>query len=525
MDSPATSPSIRFLDLKGTPVDSPKEWKEALIEVQIVPAVWTFLDLTINDSPQEISLRQLNGQTRVIADWPRSNAGTYNVKVRWGDSSICRRTTVTPTKLSAKSFEAMITDLESKLPAAITIGLQRSGGLAGLSLLSPDETTVSAELVRLRRAVQGNLTRPGLAAVLTGLAQDPHQVLRSEELWTPFHRARRPHPARLIHAVRFPANMVDERFPTRVIDTRVHPTFDVYENRLVRLFHDQVFLRFWQLERILSRSAPGQVVMDELIALRSILQRARREATFLDDVQATPHLPTQITMVLLKHPTYRAAFEGYLELNRSIAARLDEPALDLPLENLPMLYQSWGTLVACNAVLDVAVDSGYRLDFQRLVHHTRNEVFIRMIPAGKVALRLVQPENGSTISLTPEKAFTSTSSPRSVSFMQVPDITIQIDRPSGDVELILIDPKYKLDSEIGANPTVDGRPKKTDIDKMHAYRDAIRDNVGRHLVTEACTIYPGPAVHYTDGLQALSGVPGSDTLYRSISRLVSSRIT
>ena len=521
MALPATLPSIRFLDTTGVPMDELREWTEAFIEVDIEPAGWEAARLTVNGTEQALSLRRLGGHVRVVANWPRANAGTYELRAELGSASTARHVTINPGKLSQDAFNALLSDLETRLPAAVAIALQRAGGLAGLAILPPEETTVPQEVARLRRVVQGSATRPGLAPVLHDLARDPHRVLKGEELWTRTHKARRPHPARLIHAVRAPANVLHERLPVRVIDQRVRPTVDVYENRVVRLFHDQVRLRLHRLERILTQSGNASSDAEGVAALRAELAAARREAAFLDEVAAPSHLPSRVTMVLLKQPAYRAAFEGYLELHRSIAVRLDEPALELPLENLPGLYQLWGTLVACVVLLEVAANRGYRIVHQRLVHRGQNEVFVRMMPPGKDALRLVHQKDGSKLTLTPERSFGSTGATRSVSFRQVPDITIAIERPGVPPELLLLDPKYKLDSDGTNGGPSDGRPKKVDIDKMHAYRDAIRDTEGRHLVTEACTIYPGPGVQYIRGVRALPGVPGRDHLHSTLTELIS----
>ena len=54
----------------------------------------------------------------------------------------------------------------------------------------------------------------------------------------------------------------------------------------------------------------------------------------------------------------------------------------------------------------------------------------------------------------------------------------------------------------------DARPKKVDIDKMHAYRDAIRMNDER-VVTYAAILFPGPpAPPFGSGVEAISAVPG-----------------
>ncbi len=39
-----------------------------------------------------------------------------------------------------------------------------------------------------------------------------------------------------------------------------------------------------------------------------------------------------------------ATLEGYIELHRSVTVRMENTALEAPLENLPRLYQVWGTL-------------------------------------------------------------------------------------------------------------------------------------------------------------------------------------
>jgi predicted component of viral defense system (DUF524 family) len=74
---------------------------------------------------------------------------------------------------------------------------------------------------------------------------------------------------------------------------------------------------------------------------------------------------------------------------------------------------------------------------------------------------------------------------------------------------LLLDPKYKLDSEADADPG-DGMPKKEDVDKMHAYRDAIRDVSGAHVVQHAATLYPGTSKTYGDGLSAIRAYPGDE---------------
>jgi predicted component of viral defense system (DUF524 family) len=92
---------------------------------------------------------------------------------------------------------------------------------------------------------------------------------------------------------------------------------------------------------------------------------------------------------------------------------------------------------------------------------------------------------------------------RSLSFQQRPDIAIEIERPGGDNDVWLFDPKYKLDSEELEGEDPQARPKKVDIDAMHSYRDAIRDERGNRVVRYAAILYPDQTQMYMLGLAAL----------------------
>ena len=103
------------------------------------------------------------------------------------------------------------------------------------------------------------------------------------------------------------------------------------------------------------------------------------------------HLPTRLTMVLLRRPPYRAALEGYVEFGRSAVVRLEDSRLEAPLENLPGLYQTWGTLEVISVLLDVAAELGYRVKEQRLVGRDASGLFVRMLPRGKPAVLRIHP--------------------------------------------------------------------------------------------------------------------------------------
>ena len=137
------------------------------------------------------------------------------------------------------------------------------------------------------------------------------------------------------------------------------------------------------------------------------------------------------------------------------------------------------------AVLTVGEELGFATIEQRIARHTNHTVFIKVLPDGEPALVMQHPLDAREIQVIPQRSYGRTARPhRSISFPQRPDLTVEITRPTGETRLLLFDPKYKLRSEFIAAPIDDdddplfgeaGQPKKVDIDKMHAYRDAIRD--------------------------------------------------
>jgi predicted component of viral defense system (DUF524 family) len=415
---------------------------------------------------------------------------------------------VQPKKLTPAAFTHLLADLD-ELPASIAVALQRLGALAGVKLLPPGEITIPQELLRIQRAIRGTSSRQGLANVLHALSSDPYAVLQAHSLWVPVERARRVHPTELTRAYMRGHNLTADRIPARVPDARVEHTVDVYENRLLRSFHDEVQRR---LHRLLQRLESKKHVdaAAEGRRLRDELRRARLEASFLDEVGLPRHLPTRLTMVLLRRPEYRATFEGFLEFRRATSVRFEDPALEAPLTELPRLYETWGVTRVIDALAHTAAELGYRLELERLLYRDSGGVFVQLLRDGRPALVLRHAARGRTIRVIPQRSYRRGGAGlHSISYEQKPDLAIEIEESDDSTRVIVFDPKYKFESEEIEGELLDARPKKIDIDKMHAYRDAIRQNDDR-VVTYAAILYPGPtAPSFGRGIEAISAVPGS----------------
>lgn len=515
---------LRFLDIRGTPIPSPREWQSAWVEATIPIEAWPAAALTRNDVELPLVVRRIGGYPRVVAEWPPSGPGNYRLRLVAAGLTSERIVAVRPAKISASAYARLLEDLEYRLPVSVTVGIQRAGGLAGVKLPPPDRTTLEAEFLRLRRAVRGTGGRLGLRDLLPALQRDPHRILATTEHWVLRHRARRPHPTRLALALATGSNLDEDGRPLRVLDTRVEHTFDVYENRLVRTFHRQVASRLRHLAGVLAARGATELA-GEVAALEKELWRARRQATFLDEVTELNHAPDRVTMVLLKVPAYRAALEAYQEFQRSVAVRLDDDALDAPLQDLPYLYQLWGTLIVVDRLLEVGARHGYRVAKERMVSRDADGVFVRVLRDGDPAIVLKHSITGTAVHLIPERTYGETGALRSISFPQRPDVALEVYRPGEPPQVLLFDPKYKLEGEAVGGPSHfsirSAGPKKVDIDKMHAYRDAIRDADGRHVVRYAAILYPGPRQQYSDGLEALPADPGAvEPLERRVQEVV-----
>jgi predicted component of viral defense system (DUF524 family) len=257
----------------------------------------------------------------------------------------------------------------------------------------------------------------------------------------------------------------------------------------------------------------GSILDDELAAIELDISRARRDASFLNEVGTLDQPIKTATMVLLRTRPYSQILSLYLELRKSMRVTLDHARLDVPLENLPSLYQSWCSLNLIAVLTDEAARLGYKAIFERLMHRHNHTLLVNVMAAGKPLLKLRHP-NGTTIQVIPERTFGSSGEFRSLSFQQKPDIVIEKCLPDGDVELFLFDPKYKLDSE--EPDGVEGTPKKVDIDKMHAYLDSIvRARDRKKIVKLAAILYPGTTKKFDISVCAIGANPDRQSELRS----------
>jgi hypothetical protein len=158
---------------------------------------------------------------------------------------------------------------------------------------------VRGELLLLRRAVYGGGGLAGLSALLPMLQVSHRRELRTEPHWSKEELVRHPEPRELIRAMRKPGNLDPQGRPVYTLDERRSLTADVYENRIVGQTVDTVQRRL----AVLLDDADPQI-HGEARALARVLEGARHQATFLDDVGMVGRTTTP-TATLTQDPLYR----------------------------------------------------------------------------------------------------------------------------------------------------------------------------------------------------------------------------
>jgi predicted component of viral defense system (DUF524 family) len=258
----------------------------------------------------------------------------------------------------------------------------------------------------------------------------------------------------------------------------------------------------------------------EASSLIEALDRARLQAAFLDAVAPLPTPPTQVTQVLLHRRDYRRLLDLWRELSASLEIRLEATALDTPLLSVPALYELWGSLVALAAIIGALSSRGFRVTRQRLVRRLPQGPMVTLVQGQDSVLEAVHPQ-GTVVRVHFQRSFVPAGTPfASLSFEQRPDLVVEILHRDGTAELLILDAKYKTEERDG---TIG--PKKEDIDKMHAYRDAIIHREQGRVVRHAAILYPGPRRCFGGGVSALPADPlNRDELSAEVSALLEEAI-
>lgn len=496
MASPPSS-EAQFLDLDGCAC-APREWTPLLLLLPGPITDWEGWSVAVNGEPRAVHLRRIAGQAQCVCEWPESSAGRYRIVLDHpARGRVEQDLLIMPAKLGEQAIERILEDMEKRLPHALAAALQRGGALAGLDLLPPENVTPAAELSRLRHIVAGTEAEPGLLRLLPLIASAPHKVLVETVINTPQERARRPHAVLMRKALYRGHQIDDEGRPLRLFDRRIEPSHDVHENRVVKLVCELSRQRLVRLIPMLPAA-----LQSDTSSLLDALTRAVRQAAFLAEVGPSGTTVPQVTQVLLRRADYRRVLNLWKALCSGLAVRFGSGALDTPFRSVPNLYELWGTFASLTKIVELLVDHGFEIGRERLIRRLPQGPLVELVQGQNPLAHLTRGDS-TTANVYFQRSFSAQSAPlASVSFDQRPDLVVEVARPDGPCALIVLDPKYKLDERSGMIG-----PKKEDIDKMHAYRDAIVHRSHGRVIRHAAILYPGPTRRFGDEVSALNADP------------------
>lgn len=504
--------NISFFDYKGVSTNSPVEWIPVSLCLEFELENWDLYKLRINGRLQDLSLKNINGQKKLVTDYIRYSAGTYKIEVTIFNYIYINTFTVYPNKISEESFSFMLEDLVYKLPADISVSLNYLGAFSGINIVSNDKITIAQEVLRLKTSFYGRGEKLGLKKILDIIANNPYHVLKTNEIWVNREEVRNPNTSKIAHSLMHTQNISSLGKPIKIIDKRVQHSFNVYENQMIKLYVHQFKTKLRLLIKLFKITNNKRFYI-ECELLNKELLNSIRKAHFLDEVELPVNFTFKPTMVLLNVPIYRAALNSFLEFQKVITTNITSNEIDSPLENTPSLYQKWGTLKVLSILLKVAPKLGFVVEKQRLETKVMGGKTIKILSDGKAILKLIHPINKTIIKFFPERSYVKNGRRlKSISYTQRPDIALEITNQYGETKVYIFDPKYKLESDglYDSDNSSKGKPKKVDIDKMHAYRDSIQDINGNRVVEFAATLYPGDTIFYDKGLAAIRLIPSEE---------------
>lgn len=550
------SSRLRFFAESGEELPSPLEGSRCGIVIDIPKDFWPHTSLKCGDFLLEIVFDEK--ANIAYAMWPECRPGYYELALECGDYRERRVITVMPNHFTESDLTYMVHELTELLPKSIVTQLAAAGAQLGANLTLNQAPTLEDEYLKLHAAIAGTRERPGLLQILPRIQRECHQVLIPKTAIRDANKVRRPDISRLPQIMTMPGNVLTEKKVFQMFDVTFEHSYDTYENRLVKEYIKALRSRLSRLQTQMSLAPPAMA--SGLEALIAEFNLACMRATFLREVKLASTFMVRITMVLLKNQAYRAVFEDYLALNQqssgATSVRLEEAALSNPLNEFAFLYDLWANLKVLNALLQVAVESGYQCVSHHWIKKFNTGIFIQVMNDQHAAIELVCPTTGRRVTLVTwrpqggSEALAADTSNQN----RLMALAVNIEAPKKPPVILLFDPEYRVTekpvvektaakkskAKSGKKRTVKPtmimpalkvgkggkivepalttiEPMQEDIDEIQRCIDLVTTPVGTRPIRYAAILCPGQKKELAPGLEALSARPSDgDTLHKDL---------
>lgn len=422
-------------------------------------------------------------------------------------------------KIAANQYQVMLDAVIRKVASLIFGFAQPTGQNVGRG--QPGKDVAYLEMCFLRMALLQD--KPNIDAIAGSILADPHRVFQrlrtskrvedvtevNPEAWQVM--ARRPQGLSRISAGHSLTSTAlgsalhrasgKWLFPRELLVEHAHQTFDTPENRFVKHFLSML-LDIIQVFQDVLGTAPGGTLNQELAADMQELERKLRrfaQSGLWRDVGQMRFFPAS-SQILQRREGYRDLFRlhALLSLRTQCSFSLPDFARILETKDTPTLYEYWAFFVVKELLDSRLRAKGMHVMYSDAQANQRER---------KIVHELVL-EYEQNVTLCFNRTYPSPS--QSYSHALRPDITIEL-----GTKRMILDAKFKgTGSGFYGIEAEDGTIqcwREEDIDKMHAYRDAISGVQGAFI------LYPGletalfaPPDHSFSGVGALALRPGQD---------------
>lgn len=274
-------------------------------------------------------------------------------------------------------------------------------------------------------------------------------------------------------------NLLKGHLPDTIPVYRTAPTFNVFENQLLKRFLTLITICSKLVEKRFDEECKKECEPETIEQYKQYIRDCKefhkkaqymKRYSFLEDVSETDNIAYH-TPVLQREANYMRFHDIFKDFRKMPFFDFSKKHLTLSILDLPTLYEYWVMIQIIGILSDIGDDWNIKQDiFQK------NELgYLFELNRGDNSLfQLSNNENNEkSIFLFYQKTYDTYVAGRNLR----PDITLEMHINGKLSRILVLDPKYR--TELGAK---DSNDPESAINKMHVYKDAIR---GKDFSVEA----------------------------------------
>lgn len=301
-------------------------------------------------------------------------------------------------------------------------------------------------------------------------------------------------------------NLLKGHLPVTIPVYRTAPTFNVFENQLLKRFLTLITICSKLVEKRFEEECKEECEPEKIEQYKQYIRDCKefhkkaqkmKRYSFLDDVSETDNIAYH-TPVLQREANYMRFHDIFKDFMKMPFFDFSEH-LTLPILEIPVLYEYWSVL----QVIDILCNMN---DWKKDEHFIDKKEFgylIKLRTGNNPLIELSSDDKHKHIYLFYQKKY-DTYAGRYL----IPDITLEMHINRKLSRILVLDPKYR--TELGAK---DSNDPESAINKMHVHKDAIRGEDGSHIVEAAYAVFLGrneinyPSGNMTDGIGGIRLFP------------------